>query len=844
MTPKSESHNEPALVTDASGSPFQGVAHAYHESDGSPTLVDPSPRSVPRRTFVGFVVAGSSLIVAGRYVLDSDTAAAAAPNPGVGGPAGGRVERALSRKVPVAEGATPILSNDLPGDHYDFMDFMRDATRPVTPLLTLELKSNGRVYFEVPRAEVGQSIESGCAQIIADQLEMSYDKVDIVQSKARIDLLDAHLTGGSSSTFSLWEPLRELSELIRMRVIGAAATQWGVSADRLRTKEGVVYGPGGRKASYGDLSVIAASPQNEFVGALLNAAIGPPKRGVIGKSVPRKDLREIVTGKKIFAMDLDIPNALPCMLRRPPQINGVAESINNKDKILKMPGVTDVAIIPAALRGSVVAVRAKTFGQCVDAVRALDVTWGVGTTGKITSDEMLKQVDASLIPMEPGHPGAEVFEEKYTFQFRVSGPLETNSAVADVRADSAELWGSSKIPGTVLAQVSELLNMSPEKIVCNVVYGGGSFGTTLHGDRFVEAAAASKAFGKPVRLMWHRTDQVRFGREKPGAVSHVQATKVGNSITSFTQWHASEACDFTHSAGDLITAQMMKKDPSRYYGNTSVTDWFYQIVTAVPYNFGPTKTALTEAYEYDFIPTGPVRNVYSPDVACARELLVEDLAKAFGMDGYQFRRAFAKNAEVVAVLDAVAKRGQWGRKLPKGVHQAIAVHGEYKAQTACLMEIDNRPKIVKERKLEGRVGPRITKAIFAASMGVLMNPDVVKGLVMGGMIDGIAHAFSEACDWQDGLPIQGGWDDYGWTRHWDAPLEFEAILIEHSSTVPSGVGELGVGAGFAAAAIAAQNALGKKVTGLPVFYRDPDLIQPFIDKKEGLPQSPTKALPA
>ncbi|MGQ0467776.1 MAG: molybdopterin cofactor-binding domain-containing protein [Sporichthyaceae bacterium] len=835
MSPKDESHIEPTHTTPQAGDPF------FHQSDGSPTLVDPNPRvGVSRRHFVGFVLAGSSVIVAGRYVLDPETANAADNMPGA---TSGRIDKVLNRKITASEGASPILSNDLPADHYDFMDFMREQTRAVTPLLTLELKSNGRVYFEMPRVEVGQSIESGCAQIIADQLEMDYDNVDVVHSKARIDLMDAHLTGGSSSTFSLWEPLRELSELIRQRVIGAAAKEWGVSADKLRTEMGYVLGPGGKKASYGDLSVIAASPQNEFVGQLLNAMVGPPKRGWIGKSVPRKDMRAIVTGTKQFAMDLDIPGALPTMLARPPQINGIAESINNLDKVKNMPGVTDVAIIPSALRGSVVAVRAKTFGQCIDAVRKLDVTWGVGTTGKITSDEMLKKVDESLIPMEPAPPGAEVFEEKYTFQFRVSGPLETNCAVADVRSDSAELWGASKIPGTVLAQVAELTGIGPDKIVLNVTYGGGSFGTTLHGDRLVEAAAASKAFGKPVRLMWHRTDQVRFGREHPGSVSHVQATKVGNSITSFTQWHASEACDFTHSAGDLITGMMMKKDPSRYWGNTSVTDWFYQIVTSVPYNFGPTKTALTEAYEYDFIPTGPVRNVYSPDVAVARELLVEDLAKAFGMDGYQFRRAFAKNAEVVAVLDAVAKRGKWGRKLPKGVHQAIGIHGEYKCQTACLVEIDNRPKTVKDRKLNGWVGPRITKAIFAMSMGVPMNPDACKAMAMGGMMDGFAHAFAEACDWQDGLPIQGGWDDYGWTRHWDCPFEFEAIVIEHNSTVPSGTGEIGNGAGFAAAAIALQNALGKKVTGLPVFYRDPDLVQPSIGKKPSIPDSPTRALP-
>ena len=598
---------------------------------------------------------------------------------------------------------------------------------------------------------------------------MSYDNVDITMSKARYDLMDAQLTGGSSSLFSLWEPLRELSELIRQKVIGAAAKQWGVKAEKLTTRDGHVYGPGGRKASYGSMASLAASAQNEFVGALLNAAVGPPKRSVIGKSVARKDIRQIVTGTKQFAMDLDIPGALPTMLCRPPVINSMVEKINNQSQVEKMPGVTHVAVIDSALRGQVVAVRAKTFGQCIDAVRKLDITWGESSTGKVNSDDMLKQVEAVLLPMDPAPPGAEVIEEKYVFQYRVSGPLEPNSAVADVKSDSAELWGASKIPGTPLSMVAQELGLPIDKVTLNVTYGGGSFGTTLHGDRLIEAARASKAFGAPVRLMWHRTDQVRAGREHPGSVSHVRATKVGNSITSYTQWHASSACDFTHSAGDVITGRMMKADPSRYWGNTSVTDWFYQIVTSVPYNFGPTRTALTEAFEFDYVPTGPVRNVYSPDVAVARELLVEDMAKSFGMDGYQFRRAFAKDEHVVAALDAVAKAGKWGRKLPKGVHQAIAIHGEYKCQSACLVEIDNRPRTVKNRQLNGWVGPRINKAVFAIAMGIPVNPDQCKAQAMGGMMDGFAAAFSEACDWQDGLPIQGAWDDYGWTRHWDCP---------------------------------------------------------------------------
>ncbi|HEX3612621.1 MAG TPA: molybdopterin cofactor-binding domain-containing protein [Sporichthyaceae bacterium] len=783
-------------------------------------------REIGRRRFVGYVLAGSTLIVAGRYVADPEQAAAADKLPVEGG-----------------GGASPIPSNDMPSDNYDFMDFMREQTRAVTPLLTLEVTPQGRIHFDMPRNEVGQGVEGGVAQIISDQLEMSYDQVDVTQSKARVDMFDAQLTGGSSSTYSLWEPLRELSELIRQKLIGAAAKTWDISPSKLRTRDGYVLGPRGKKMSYADAGSIAASAQNEFVGTMLNAAIGPPKRGVIGKSVPRKDIHAIVTGTKQFAMDLDIPGALPTMCARPPHFNGTVNKVNNMDAVKNMPGVTDVAVMNGTHRSQVVAVRANTFGQCIDAVRALDVDWAVGSTGGINTDQIFEKIASVALPMEPAPPGSEVFENSYKFHYRTSGPLEPNSAVADVKPDQAEIWAGSKIPGTPLAMVAEELGLPLDKVILNVIYGGGSFGTLLHGDRIMEAARASKAFGKPVRLMWHRTDQLRFGRQHPGSISHVRATKAGNSVTSYTQWHASGCCDFTHSAGDVISGRLMKKDPSHYWGNTSVTDWFYQIVTSVPYNFGPTRSALTEVFEYDFLPTGPVRNVYSPDVAVARELLVEDLATGFGMDGYQFRRTFAKNPSMVAALDAVAKRGDWGRTMPAGTAQAIAIHGEYKCQLACLMEVDNRPAAVKAHEANGGIGPRVTKAIFAGAMGIPMNPDQCKAQFMGGMMDGIAAAYAEVADWQDGLPLQGGWDDYGWTRHWDCPLEYDFIVIDDGSLVPSGTGETGNGAGYAAAAIALQKVLGKKVTSLPVFYGDPRMPAATIPKTPSMPQSPTRILP-
>jgi isoquinoline 1-oxidoreductase beta subunit len=763
---------------------------------------------ISRRRFVGYILAGSTLAVTAGYALPEEARA--------------------------AEGAAPIPSNDLFADEYDFMDLMRDGTRPTAAFWVLEVTPEGRVRFEMPRAEMGQGLTTAFAMIIADQMEIPYEQVDVDISPARVELWDGQLTGGSASVYALWEPLRAMSELARQRLAATAAKAWNVSPRQVRTQDGYVYGPDGQRRSYGSLAVAAALPDDQLV----EFTVGPPKGGIIGKSVVRKDMHAIITGTKQFAMDLDIPNAMPTMICRPPQLNGTVESVQNLDQVKKMPGVTDVAVIPAAGKSEGVAVRATTFGQCIDAIRALRVRWGMGSTGPVESDSLLEQVAAVQLPMRPATPGEEVLEHVITFQYRSGSPLETNCAVADVRADSAEIWAACKVPNIAMARAADLLGLPLEKMTLHNVMGGGSFGRKLHADHVLEAAAASQAFGKPVRLMWHRTDDVRHGRMHPASVSHVRATKVGNSITSFTQRHASSACDFTHGPGDVITGRMMSADPSKTAGNFSVTAGFFQMVTQVPYNFGPTNVALNEAFEYDFLPTSAVRNVYSPDVAVARELLVENLAQSFGMDGYEFRRAFLKKPEAIAVLDAVAKAGQWGRKMEPGTAQAIAFHEEYKCSLACLMEIDNRPNTVNRKTPQGKpAGPRITKAVFGVDIGLPINPDGIKAQAMGGVIDGIACAMAESSHIVDGLPLQGSWDDYGYTRQWNTPFEFECIVMPARHDVPGGAGEIGNAAAYAATALALQAVTGKKFTEFPINYRDKPNFTP-IPKVPPIPQSP------
>ncbi|WP_033384898.1 molybdopterin cofactor-binding domain-containing protein [Sporichthya polymorpha] len=776
------------------------------------TLAPPAaqPSGTSRRQFVGYVLAGTTLAVTADMAWEGTASTAH------------------------AAGASPIPSNPTFSANYDFLDAYRDSCLPTNHHLKIELTPKGKARFALPRQEVGQGITTSFAQVIADELDMSMDDVEVYLSDARPELVFNQLTGGSTSHFSLWMPMRTMAATARTALSSAAAEKWGVPVSAVETRDGAVHGPDGQRATYGSLAELAASKVTKPLDVKLK---GKPGK-YVGKSVGRVDAVDMVTGKKKFAMDLAVPNALPTMLCRPPTINGTVQSIDNLERVKGMPGVTDVAAIS---RG--VAVRARTFGQCIDAIRALKVTWGAGTVDKENNESLAAKVASVLLPVPPAAPTDEVIDEDYTFHYRSGSPLETNCAIADVRKDSAEVWGTNKMPIVTLQRIALMLDLPEDAVTVHCPPGGGSFGRHLFSDASYEAVEASKTFGKPVKLMWHRTDDNRHGRMHPMMVNRVRATKNGNSVTSFTMSSASSACDWTHGLGEIISGSATAQDPrlgfsgNKEAGNLSVSMGFYQLVTDVPYHFGPTAVFLNEIFAYDTLPTSAVRNVYSPDTGTARELHVSKMADAFGMDDYEFRRSFAANDGWRAVLDKAAEAGNWGRTMPKGTAQAIALHSEYQCKVACFMELDARPAMVNRKIREAYTGPRVTKAIMAVDAGRVINPRNFQAMMMGGCMDGIAQALTASLHIEDGLPLEGSWDNYRYTRQWNVPYVFECHVMPDSREIGGGAGETGVAAGQAAAAIAYGRAVGKLPTINPVNFNEP---LGFVAKPKvpPIPQSP------
>src|SRR6201999_4465886 len=183
-------------------------------------------------------------------------------------------------------------------------------------------------------------------------------------------------------------------------------------------------------------------------------------------------------------------------------------------------------------------------------------------------------------------------------------------------------------------------------------------------------------------------------------------------------------------------------------------------------------------------------------------------AKAMHKDPYKFRHEFLKDDRSRVVLDKAAQVGNWGRVMPAGTAQGIAFHEEYKGVCAALVEIDCRPATVDRPIEDGVTGPRVTKVVFAVDVGLPINPRGIEAQMLGGVMDGIALALTSSLHLRDGLPLEGSWDNYFYTRQWNVPPDIQVIVMPPTTGQPGGVGEFGVAASFAAVACAYARATG------------------------------------
>jgi isoquinoline 1-oxidoreductase subunit beta len=761
-----------------------------------------------RRRFLGYLLAAPTLVAAaqlGEVAARPGRAAAAIPS-------------------------APEVS-----DLYDLNDLLTAAATPTASLITVTVNQDGTASFAMPRCESGQGISTSTAMLIAEELDLPLDKVRITLADARPELLFNQFTAGSNTTISTYTPFRVAAATARQRLLEAAAIELGDTVTNLTAKAGEIISATGARLSYGSLAAKAASPVSRKVEVSLKPR---SEFTVIGQPRGRIDALAAVTGRKTYTMDLDVPGAKPAMVCRPPTIKGTVRSVANLDQVRGMPGITDAVVISTG-----VAVRGETFGQCIDAVRALEVSWGPGTADGESDATVEKKLKAAEIPLAvpPLQPLAATVEAEFTFHWKSNSALEPNTAIADVRPDRAEIWSCLQAPISAQEGVAARLGLPVSAVTVHVMPGGGAFGRRMFSDVVYEAAEASQKMGKPVKLMWHRADEFRQGRVHPMCRSHVRASYTAGNVLSYEQRHTSVATDYTQGFGEVLTEMAGKVPPDGLGNLLAYSESIFELTVNVPYEFGLTDQALNEIFTYRTFHSGSVRNLYNADVVVARELIVDELARRMGQDAYGFRRQFLKDARTRAVLDKAAQAGRWGRAMPAGMAQGIALHQEYHGACACLAEIDNRPRTVNRKVRDGWAGPRVTKVVFAVDVGLAVNPRGLQAQMMGGIMDGIAEALTASLHLTDGHFAEASWDNYYYTREWNTPPDMDIIVMPPTTGSPGGAGEFGVAASKAAVACAYGRATGTMPTSFPINHGRPLGFTPYPTVPP-VPPSPVNGL--
>lgn len=641
-------------------------------------------------------------------------------------------------------------------DHFDMGDAMAVTGLPTMPLVKVTRGRDGRVQLALPRLEVGQGVATACAMMLADKLRLPLSAIDITSADASPELVWNQLTGGSTSIRTLYAG---------MPVIGG-----------------------------------------------LGGALSAGTRSVVGQRVTRLDARDIVTGRKKFTLDQPVPDAKPTLVRRPPTINGKFVGINNLNAVMAMPGV--IGVVPMPVTHGItptppgVAVMAETFGQAWAAVNVLDVTWAAGPLDGESNATIMRKLKASLLPFAPPAPGALTVEGEFEFAPAAHCPMEVECAIADVHAGRAEIWAGLQSPIVTQQAVAAELGLPLGSVVVHAVPSGGSFGRRLFWDPVLQAIQVSKALGRPCRLMYHRTDDMRHTRVRPPIYQKARATLAQGRVVAFDQRIAAVRLDTRHGFGNMLEAAAIAL-PNGFpqtVGNFAIEQMFFKTMVSSPYNFGLTSKQLTPM-DMD-MNTCSYRSVHIQPTRLVEEILVDEMARVTHQDPVAFRLEYLRLPRARAVLRAVAEAAQWGKAMPDGFAQGVAVHQESKSFTACIVEIDARTPSQAQ----------VVRATIAIDVGTPISPSGIEAQMQGGLCESIALVLTAGLHIQNGLPLEGSYSQYHFSRMRHYPKDVKVIVMPTSGEAIGGLGEVGLSASSGAIANAYARATGLKPRSFPLNF--------------------------
>ncbi len=663
----------------------------------------------------------------------------------------------------------------------------------------LHISPEGVVTYQVPSAEMGQGVLTALTMIVAEELDADWEKMNpqfAPKNPAFGTTLGAQVTGGSSTIKNYWEPMRELGASARAMLVEAAALQWGVSPTECRTDNGFVIHSSGQKLHYGELAERASQISPPSHPGLKN----PKDFKLIGHPIPRKDTPLKVTGQAQYGVDVQLDDLLIATLALSPVFGGQVKRYN-EEAAMNSKGVVAVVPIPGG-----VAVVADSYWHALKGVEALKIEWDEGKNRHMSTESINQEMISVLNKMESAKfpKPIQTLQLEYSTQFLCHAPLEPMNCTAYVTENTCELWVPTQNFNITAIVASRISGVPQDQIKINRTYLGGGFGRRLEGD-FVEFAVhASKAVKKPVKLIWSREEDLQHSFYRSGSKVRFQLGLDDQGVLQ--HWHCQLASPFhLERTMDENLPAVAWFPYTKLFGDPSVANGMSQGVfdpNPFPYQI--------EDFNLDIelldlpIPMGSHRSVMHSYTGFYKESAMDEAAHAAGKDPYEYRRMFLKKEpNQLRVLDLAAQKANWG-KAPTGRFQGISLHKSFMTSVAEVAELSVAD--------DGKV--TIHKITAVVDCGLVVNPEIVKAQIEGGIFWALTATFTEEITFRNGRVQQSNFHDYQTLRTKDAPVV--DVHIVTSQEPPTGVGEPGVPPLPAAITNAIFAATGKRARNLPL----------------------------
>jgi CO/xanthine dehydrogenase Mo-binding subunit len=670
-------------------------------------------------------------------------------------------------------------------------DEVADATPGIfAPNVWLRIDKSGSITVTVSKSEMGQGISTGLPMILAEELEADWTKIRF--ERANADTKYGNMgTGGSQSTRSLWNPLREAGAVAREMLISAAAQTWNVSRETCRAGEGtIVHVPSGRKLAYSEL-VEAASK----LAVPENAHLKDSKDfHILGRKTHRLDTPEKVDGSAKFGIDVKVPGMLYAVVARPPVFGGSVKSVS-ATKAKAVPGVHHVVEISQG-----VAVVADSTWNAIQGRKALEIVWDEGPNANLSSAKihtMLQEFSTrdGAVAEEQGDvsvfgKAAMKIEAVYELPYLAHATMEPMNCTADVRNNRCEIWAPTQSADGARSAVAEAIGLSQDDVVVHVTYLGGGFGRRYESDFVVEAANISKAVNAPVKVLWTRDDDMQHDWYRPTSLHHLNAgLNEKGALVAFKH----------RIIAPSINGQRW---PQRVKGGLD----HGAVEGAVDMEYEIPNSRIEYVMANTAVPVGWWRSVYASQNVFVLESFIDELASAAAKDPLEYRRQLLKkDSRMKKVLETVAEKSAWGSPLPKGRFRGIACappafFGSYVAHVA-------------EISIEGNT-VRVHRVISAVDCGICVNPDSVEAQIESSIAFGTTAALKGEITIEKGRVVQGNFDDYMLLTIDEMP-KVEVHNVPSSQPV-GGMGEPGLPPIAPAIANAVFAATGKRIRKLPI----------------------------